>query len=140
MIYVDTSVLVALYTSEPKSAVAARWYAASSGQLVSAVWIVTEFASALGIKQRTGQLTEAQGKLAWQQFERLCAADLQLVPLEPSTFHHAALLTQDVKSGLHAGDALHLAAALESNVQALATLDATFAKAARKMKLTLVKF
>lgn len=140
MVYVDTSVLVALYTNEPHSARVARWYAANSGPLVSAAWIVTEFASALGIKQRTGQLTAAQSEITWQQFERLCAADLQLAPIEPSTFHHAALLTRDAKSSLRAGDALHLAAALELNVHAIATLDGMLAKAARKMKLSLVKF
>ena len=50
MIYVDTSVLVALIVPEPHSAAVARWYARSRAELVSAAWCVTEFASALGIK------------------------------------------------------------------------------------------
>jgi hypothetical protein len=51
--------------------------------------------STLGINQRTGQLTEAKGQGAWQRFERLCANDLQLLPVEPATFHRAALLSLD---------------------------------------------
>ena len=49
MVYVDSSVLVALHLNEPRSADVARWYAACSDELVSAMWCVTEFASALGI-------------------------------------------------------------------------------------------
>jgi uncharacterized protein with PIN domain len=52
MVYVDTSVLVALCVREPKSAAVTRWYAACREELVCAVWCMTEFASALGIKLR----------------------------------------------------------------------------------------
>jgi predicted nucleic acid-binding protein len=72
MVYVDTSVLVALYTREPKSADVSRWYAACADELVSAAWCVSEFASALAIKQRTGQIAEADAQTAWRQFERMC--------------------------------------------------------------------
>jgi predicted nucleic acid-binding protein len=62
MLYVDTSVLVALCTNEAKTVDVVNWYAACTDELASAAWCVTEFASALGIKQRTGQLTESQAK------------------------------------------------------------------------------
>jgi predicted nucleic acid-binding protein len=138
MVYVDTSVLVALYTRELKSAAVSRWYASSTDDLISATWCVTEFASALGIKQRTGQINEVEAQKAWQQFERMCANDLQLVPVEPVTFHRAAVLTMDTASGLRAGDALHLAAALESKAKSMATLDDVLAKYAKQVKLRLV--
>lgn len=135
MVYVDTSVLVALHLNEPRSADAARWYAACTEKLVSAMWCVTEFASALGIKQRTGQISEADGQAAWQRFERLCANDLQLLAVEHATFHRAALLTLDAARGLRAGDALHLAAALDAKAKIIATLDDVLAKNAKQMKL-----
>jgi predicted nucleic acid-binding protein len=53
MLYVDTSVLVALCTHEAKTADVLQWYAACTEELACAAWGVTEFASALGIKQRT---------------------------------------------------------------------------------------
>lgn len=65
MIYVDTSVLVALCTNEPKSEAISHWYRLCRDELVSAVWCVTEFASALGIKQRSGQMTGIQAGSAW---------------------------------------------------------------------------
>jgi predicted nucleic acid-binding protein len=137
MVYVDTSVLVALHLNESRSADVARWYGACTDKLISAMWCVTEFASALGIKRRTGQISEADGQAAWQRFERLCANDLQLLPVEPATFHRAAVLTLDAGTGLRAGDALHLAAALEAKARSIATLDAAFAKNAKRMKLRL---
>jgi uncharacterized protein len=45
----------------------------------------------------------------------MCATDLQLTPIEPPVFHQAAMLTLDASSGPRAGDALHLATALEKN-------------------------
>lgn len=137
MIYVDTSVLVALLLKEPRSSDVARWYAACENDLVSATWCVTEFASALSIKQRTGQIDETEAQAAWQHFERLCANDMQLIPVEPVTFHRAAILALGPDSGLRAGDALHLAAALDAKAKGMATLDEILAKNAKSLKLKL---
>lgn len=135
MLYVDTSVLVALCTNEAKTAEVLKWYAACTVELASAAWCVTEFASALGIKQRTGQLTESQAQTAWVQFERICANDLQLLPVQTMSFHKAALMTMDAAAGLRAGDALHLACAIEANAQGIVTLDTVLAKNAKRFKL-----
>ena len=135
MLYVDTSVLVALCTNEAKTADVVKWYAACADELASAAWCVTEFASALGIKQRAGQLTEPQAQAAWVKFERMCANDLQLLPVEAMTFHKAAMLTMDVTEGLRAGDALHLACAMEAKASGMVTLDAVLAKNSKRCKV-----
>jgi len=135
MLYVDTSVLVALCTHEAKTADAVKWYGDCAEELASAAWCVTEFASALGLKQRTGQLTEPQAQTAWVKFERMCANDLNLLPVEPMTFHKAAMLTMDAAAGLRAGDALHLACAMEAKVAGMVTLDSVLAKNAQRVKV-----
>jgi hypothetical protein len=135
MLYVDTSVLVALCTNEGKTADVVKWYADCTQELASAAWCVTEFASAMGLKQRTGQLTEEQAQTAWMQFERMCANDLQLLPVEVMTFHRAAMLTMDAAAGLRAGDALHLACAMEAKAQGMVTLDAVLSKSAKRVKV-----
>ncbi|PCE24073.1 twitching motility protein PilT [Paraburkholderia acidicola] len=140
MVYVDTSVLVTLCVNEPMSAAVERWYRTCTEELTSAAWCVTEFASALGIKQRTAQISAVQGASAWQAFERLCAGDLRLLPVEPSTFHRAAALTLDVSTGLRAGDALHLASALDARVGAIATLDDVLARNAKQVKIKPLEF
>ncbi|SAK81384.1 type II toxin-antitoxin system VapC family toxin [Caballeronia ptereochthonis] len=140
MVYVDTSVLVALCVRERMTAAVSNWYASVKDDLICGAWCVTEFASALGIKRRTGQLTEAQSAFAWQSFEQLCASDLQLTPIEPPVFHRAALLALDASTGLCAGDALHLATALDCKAKTIATLDAILADNSKKKKIKPVDF
>ena len=135
MIYVDTSVLVALHTREPHIAAATRWYAACDDDLASSPWCVTEFARALALKQRTGQLKVAAADRAWEMFQRLCANDLQLVPVGPGTFERAAALVRDAALGLRAGDALHVAAALDLKVTGFATLDGAQRAACTRLRL-----
>ena len=140
MVYVDTSVLVALFANEPRSAAVARWYAATKAELISATWCVTEFASALGIKQRTGQMDLAQARAAWERFGRLAANDLRLLPLGPADYHRAATLTLDAAHSLRAGDALHLACAIRAGAKSIATLDEVLGRNARRLKIKPVLF
>ena len=138
--YVDTSVLVALCVNEPRSEDVSRWYAKCKDKLVSSVWSVTEFASALGIKQRTGQITIDEAQVAWQSFQRLCTNDLTLLSPDANLFHKTAFLTLDAATGLRAGDALHLTSALQANVKRMATLDDVFARNAKQHKIAVVVF
>ena len=135
MLYVDTSVLVALCTHEGKTAAVLAWYQNCTEDLGSAAWCVTEFASALGLKQRTGQIDEAQAQASWMQFERVCANDLQLLAVETTTFNKAALMSMQATTGLRAGDALHLACALQAKAQGMVTLDAVLAKNAERYNI-----
>jgi predicted nucleic acid-binding protein len=135
MIYVDTSVLVALIVKEPGSAAVSAWYAAAKSELVSAAWCVTEFVSALGLKQRTAQLDGEQARAAWERFERLVANDVRLLPVELGDFHRAARLTLDAASSIRAGDALHLACAERAGAKGLATLDKAMAGNASRVRL-----
>jgi predicted nucleic acid-binding protein len=135
MVYVDTSVLVPLFLSEPHSKAAADWYAREKGELVAAAWCIPEFASALGIKQRTGAIDAQQAKGAWARFERMVAADLRLLPVEPAHFHRAAELVLDAASALRAGDALHLACAEAAGAKQMATLDDVLSRNAQRLKI-----
>lgn len=140
MVYVDTSVLVALIVPEPHSSAVGRWYGRTRAELVSASWCVTEFASALGIKRRTGQIDASQAQQAWQRFERLVANDLVLLAPAPANFHRAAALALDAATGLRAGDALHLACAEQAGAAHMATLDVALARNARALKMKLAGF
>lgn len=135
MLYVDTSVLVALVVNEPASERVTAWYGRARSELASAAWCVTEFGSALGLKSRTGQLDVQQARDAWVRFEKLIANDLRLLPVETADFHYAAMLTLDATTGVRAGDALHLACAARARAKGLVTLDSRMAEAARHMRL-----
>ena len=135
MVYVDTSILVPLFLNEPYSLAVADWYAREKSELVAAAWCVPEFASALGIKQRTGAIDLQQAQGAWTRFERMVAADLRLLLVEPADFHRAAELVLDAASALRAGDALHLACAEAAGAKHMATLDDVLSRNARRLKI-----
>jgi uncharacterized protein len=138
MVYVDTSVLVPLFLNEPHSQAASDWYAREKRELVAAAWCIPEFASALGIKQRTGAINAQQAQAAWVSFERIVAADLRLLPVAPAHFHRAAELVLVAASGLRAGDALHLACAEAAGAKCMATLDEVLGRNAQLIKMKLV--
>jgi uncharacterized protein len=135
MVYVDTSVLVPLFLNEPHSEAVARWYAHEKSELVAAAWCIPEFASAIGIKQRTGAIDAQQAQGAWARFERMAAADLRLLPVDPAHFHRAAELVLDATSALRAGDALHLACAEAAGAKRIATLDDVLSRNAQRLKI-----
>jgi uncharacterized protein len=138
MVYVDTSVLVALHLNEPNSHLAEKWYAKCTEPMVCAIWCVTEFASALGIKLRTGQINLAQSAAAWLRFEAQCRNELQLVSVEADMFHKAALLALNSESKLRSGDSLHLACAVSLKANSLATFDGVLATNSERLDLKLV--
>jgi len=138
MVYVDTSVLVALFTNEATASRITLWYADETHLLTSGDWCVTEFASALALKERTGQLACEQCDAAWQVFSEFCNGGLRLLPVEREVFTNAAQLIRESHNGLRAGDALHLALALHVGAETFFTLDTRLAKSARQNGLSLV--
>lgn len=138
MVYVDTSVLVALLTNEAAASRITQWYSEETRPLISGDWCVPEFASALALKQRTAQLTQKQGNIAWKVFTGFCSSALRLLPLERDVFAKAAQLVRASHTGLRAGDALHLALALHLEAEAFLTLDSVLHKNARQHRLPLI--
>jgi predicted nucleic acid-binding protein len=135
MIYVDTSIFVALCTTEPKSDAVDKWHDKSSAKMISSTWAFTEFSSALSLKVRTNQITEKQSREAWKKFDTLCQNDIELMPLESKTYYSAGILVIDSKSNLKAGDALHLAAAKSFKAKSIITLDKVLEKNASRLKI-----
>jgi len=138
MIYVDTSIFVALCTAEPKSDSVDKWHEHSSAKMISSTWTFTEFSSALSLKVRTKQITEKQSREAWKKFDDLCQNDIELMPIERKTYYSAGILVIDSKSNLRAGDALHLAAAKQLKSKSLATLDKVLGKNVARVKIKAV--
>jgi predicted nucleic acid-binding protein len=140
MVYLDTSVTVPLFVAEPSSDQVDRWFAACDVPVVSSDWIITEFASALSLKERSGTLAAKDAKAAWRSFESFVQSGLRLIPVSRHTFAAAAKMTREPAHGLRAGDALHLAAALEMGAQTVATLDAVMTANAKRLKMKVVVF
>ena len=140
MIYVDTSVIVALLTAESRTQDVTAWYAGLSDTPTCSDWLLTEFSSALSIKLRTGQVSEANAKRVRKEFGVLADGGLRIVPVSRSAFVRAAEMVKLHDHGLRAGDSLHLAVALELEASHMATLDRTLAANARRNGMKLIEF
>ena len=135
MIYLDTSVVVALLTPEALSPRALAWLEQCRYTLISSDWLITETHSALGIKQRHHGLSPEARKAAGEHFDRLLQGGLELRSLDRDRFRQAAELLHDPALGLRAGDALHLAVALHSRCSHLASFDGRMRQAAAALGL-----
>ena len=140
MIYADTSVIVALLTVEPKTDAVTDWYAGLSDTPTTSDWLLPEFSSALSIKLRTGQISEANAKKVRKEFELLSDGGLRIVAVSRDAFRRAAEMSMSHEHGLRAGDSLHLAVALELEASHMATLDGTQAANAKRYGMKLIKF
>ncbi len=135
MIYLDTSVAVSLLVPELKTADVKRWFAGLSGVSISSDWLLSEFASAISIKLRARELSESDARAVRKEFKLLTESGLRLLPVSRAAFQKAAELVMQHKHGLRAGDALHLAVALEISAKSIATLDSVIAANARRLKI-----
>lgn len=128
--YLDTSLLVAALVPESASNRVHRWLEAQdAGTLAISGWTITEFASALAIKVRIGDLTLEQRADAQAAWTILRTASLTTLLVNELHFVVAAAYVDRPDLGLRSGDALHLAVA-SANGCSIATLDALQAKAA----------
>jgi predicted nucleic acid-binding protein len=140
MVYVDTSVVVALLTVEPSTQAVTAWFSGLKQLPVSSDWLLTEFSSAISIKVRTGRLAQADAKVVRREFKLLSENGLRLAPVSRAAFGLAAEMAQAHRYGLRSGDSLHLAIARETGAKTIATLDGTMARNARRFKMVTVNF
>lgn len=139
MIYLDTSVLGAIFFREPGAIqVLDRIEAARKEGLMISAWTLTEMASAAAIKERTGVIDSAARQLALAAFQRFASGQLVLTEIDPGDFRTAATLL-DAPGNLRSGDALHLAVARRMRT-GLATLDQRQRLAATRNGITVLAF
>jgi hypothetical protein len=133
MLYVDTSVIVSALTNEVDTALSQTWLARQeTSELTISDWTMTEFASALAIKLRTGALGVDHRAAALSAFTRLCVDSFRTLPVARQDFRTAVRFADQSELNLRAGDALHLAICANHGAS-LCTLDRRLAQAAPRV-------
>jgi hypothetical protein len=133
MLYVDTSVLVAALTRETETARMQTWLSnQQAGVLAISDWVVTEFSAALSMKLRASDIDAEQRAGVLAAFAALRADSFNVLDVSRPTFRMAALLADQSRLGLRAGDALHLAVCAEHGAE-LCTLDRRLSAAGRSV-------
>lgn len=136
MLYFDTSFLAPLILQEPASSKIERFMAGLAGsELAVSHWTRVEFSSLLAREVRMGGLDGATARDADSQFEAVIAESFVVLLPNADDFGRAKNYLQNYRTGLRAGDALHLAIAGNRGAQALYTLDKTLLKAGSLLKL-----
>jgi uncharacterized protein len=91
MFYLDTSVLVSALTNEADTTLSQGWLAKQDAlELTISDWTVTEFASSLSRKVRTGELGADHRAAALSAFTRLSTESFQVLQVAREDFRAAA--------------------------------------------------
>ncbi len=129
MIYLDTSILAAIFFREPDATNLVDWLEKQRPTLSTSSWTLTEMASASGIKERTGQIDATGRAEGMAAFDRFTADMLTMIEIVNGDFRVARVLIEAPPISLRAGDALHLAVCRRTRAT-LVTLDSKMAQAA----------
>ena len=131
MIYLDTGIVVALCVAERDSDRVEAAVASLATPLLTSEWTRVEFCSALGIKVRTRELSDALARRVVVDYYQAFEPGLTVVIPQSEDYVLAAEYLQEFKSGLRSGDALHLAIAANRGATRMLTLDKALVKSAR---------
>ena len=136
-IYLDTSFLVTLYSTDANSAAAVQ-VMHTAGALFLTTFAELEVVNALGLRVFRKEVASAQGQSSLNDFEQdLRAGIFQLKPLPDNVFGRTRQLSRQTtpRLGTHTADLLHVAAALELGSDWFYSLDRQQRKFAQAVKL-----
>ena len=136
--YVDTSVLVSLYSADANSAAAVQAMRAARGVLLLTTFAELEVVNALELRVFRKEVSPAQAHSSLNDFEQdLRSGIFQLKPLPDNVFGRARQLSRRTtpRLGTRTADLLHVAAALELGSEWFYSFDRQQRKLAHAAKL-----
>ena len=134
--YIDTSVLVKRYVSEPGSEALDNFLVTAQPELVDSELVRLELASAFGRKCREGRFPGTDlDKLHIQVDTDLLSGRIELVMLHRDVLQQALNLMRRLAQPLASLDAIHLASAMAQHVDVFMTADQQLSRAATEAGL-----
>ena len=140
MIYLDTSFVAPLVIAENSSeAVEAFVLKVKPGELATSMWTQVELSGLVSRKVRMGELSDSQADVVRREFGRVLGESFEILAPTAADFAAAAKYLEIPKTGLRAGDALHLAIAANRHAKRILTLDRGFLDAGKLLKLPVTR-
>lgn len=134
MHYFDTSFLVPLILPEATSDKIAKFLRDLPAEnLAVSHWTRVEFSSLLAREVRMGGLSADAAALAEARFESMVDESFAVLLPNGDDFNLAKEYLGNYKTGIRAGDALHLAIAKNHRAEAIYSLDKTLLKAGKSI-------
>ncbi|WP_087002139.1 type II toxin-antitoxin system VapC family toxin [Rhizobium sullae] len=130
MFYVDTSVLITVFSPETQTTRVLEWLSRNRDASISiSDWTITEFSSAMSLKIRNSMLIQDDRNQALKVFKEFRESIFECLEVPRGCFIEAARLSDRHDTSLRSGDALHMAVAHHYGLTLL-TRDKGLAKAA----------
>lgn len=140
MLYLDTSFIVPLVIAENSSeAVESFVLNVKPGELATSLWTLVETASLVSRKIRIGELAEADASAVRRVFDRILSETFDLISPTAADFAKAVEYLEVPKTGLKAGDALHLAIAANRRARKILSLDRGLVAAGKMLRLPVAR-
>jgi predicted nucleic acid-binding protein len=109
MLYLDASVVVALFTPDEHTERVLRWMGEKRGALLCVSrWVDVEFAATLAAKMRAGALSDATAREARGFYAKASRETFTRLEIGDQHFSEGVRLAQANVPGLRGADALHL--------------------------------
>ncbi|HYS89021.1 MAG: type II toxin-antitoxin system VapC family toxin [Alphaproteobacteria bacterium] len=131
-LYLDASVLVALFTDDPFTRRADSFLRENASVLMVSDFAAAEFASALGRQVRTKEIAQRQARIALATFDSWTARIARRVEIGPADVKAAEAFLRRLDLKLRTPDAINIAIAQRIGA-ALFTFDAAMIKSARAL-------
>jgi len=137
-VYLDSAYIAKFYVNE-RDAPAVREHIREAEHVCSSSWALVEVACVFHRHMREGALTRAQGRELMDLFRAHVEDDLwHLIPASEALLRRTAMMVRTLAKEvpLRAGDAIHLATALEAGESEIWTNDRHLLSAAGHVGLT----
>jgi predicted nucleic acid-binding protein len=131
-VYLDASVLVALFTRDRLSARADSYLRANLPVLIVSNFAAAEFSSALARRVRTGEMTPDEARIAFSNFDAWTARSTQHAEVAAADVTTAQAFLRRLDLTLRTPDAINIAIAVRVGAD-LATFDDKMAASARAL-------
>ncbi len=133
-LYLDASVVVALFVIDPSSARAEAFVSANPEVFMISDFGAAEFSSAVARRVRTCYLTQSEGRLAFSNFDSWVVRSTEQQETTTADIDAANRILRRLDVNLRTPDALHIAIA-ERIGATLVTFDRQMAASARALSM-----